>query len=360
MPINTTSRLKRLRQSLDTAGAGALLETHLPNIYYLCGFSGDSGALLIDPTSATLFTDGRFTIQAKEETRGVRVHIHKGTLLEAVGDHLRARKRQRVAIPPSRLTLAGWKALRKAAGGNLKWVAVDGLVENLRAVKDADEIERVRDAARLGSQVMEEAIRLIRPGVTELDIAAEIGYRMRRKGASGESFEAIVAAGPRSALPHARPSARRIGKNELVVLDLGAILRRYCSDLTRTVHVGKASARVRQWYHAVLDAQTAARDALKSGVTCGAIDAAARNVLQRKGLGRYFVHSTGHGIGLEIHEDPRIARDQKKRLETGNVVTLEPGVYVEGVGGIRIEDDALVTLHGAEILTTTPREFLEL
>jgi Xaa-Pro aminopeptidase len=360
MPTNKTNRLKRLRHTLDSAGAGALLETHLPNIYYLCGFSGDSGALLVDPTSATLFTDGRFTIQAKEETHGIRVHIHKGPLLEAVGEHLRARKRQRVAVSPSRLTLGGWKALRKAAGGNLKWVAIDGLVESLRSVKDATEIDRIRDAARLGSQVMEEAIRLIRPGVTELDIAAEIGYRMRRKGASGESFEAIVAAGPRSALPHARPTARQIGKNELVVLDLGAILRRYCSDLTRTVHVGKAPARVRQWYHAVLDAQTAARDALKSGVTCGAIDAAARNVLQHKGLGRYFVHSTGHGIGLEIHEDPRIARDQKTLLETGNVVTLEPGVYVEGVGGIRIEDDALVTALGAEILTTTPREFLEL
>ena len=360
MPTNTTSRLKRLRQALETAGASTLLETHLPNIYYLSGFSGDSGALLVDSTSATLFTDGRFTIQAKEETRGIRVHIHKGPLLEAVGNHLRARKRQRIAVPPSRLTLAGWKALRKAAGGNLKWVAIDGLVESLRAVKDSAEIERIRDAARLGSQVMEEAIGLIRPGVTELDIAAEIGYRMRRKGASGESFEAIVAAGPRSALPHARPTARRIGKNELVVLDLGAILRRYCSDLTRTVHVGKATARVRQWYHAVLDAQAAARDAMKSGVTCGAIDAAARNVLQRKGLGRYFVHSTGHGIGLEIHEDPRIARDQKKLLETGNVVTLEPGVYVEGVGGIRIEDDALVTPRGAEILTTASREFLEL
>ena len=359
MPI-ATSRLKHLRNSLETARAGALLETHLPNIYYLCGFSGDSGALLVDATSATLFTDGRFTIQAKEETRGIRVHIHKGPLLEAVGECLRGRKRQRVAVSPSRLTLGGWKALRKAAGGNLKWVAIDGLVENLRAVKDATEIERIRDAARLGSQVMEEAIRLIRPGVTELDIAAEIGYRMRRKGASGESFEAIVAAGPRSALPHARPTARQIGKNELVVLDLGAILRRYCSDLTRTVHVGKASSRVRGWYHAVLDAQTAARDALKSGVTCGAIDAAARNVLHRKGLGRYFVHSTGHGIGLEIHEDPRIARDQKTLLETGNVVTLEPGVYVEGVGGIRIEDDAVVTPRGAEILTTTSREFLEL
>ncbi len=222
------------------------------------------------------------------------------------------------------------------------------------------EIERIRDAARLGSEVMEEAISLIRPGVSELDIAAEIGYRMRRKGASGESFEAIVAGGARSALPHAQPTARRIGKNELVVLDLGAILRRYCSDLTRTVHVGKAPARVRQWYQAVLEAQTAARDAVKSGVTCGAVDAAARDVLQRKGLGRYFVHSTGHGIGLEIHEDPRIARDQKTILETGNIVTLEPGVYVEGVGGIRIEDDALVTPRGAEILTTAPREFLEI
>jgi Xaa-Pro aminopeptidase len=345
---------------MAVSGAGASLETHLPNIYYLCGFSGDSGALVIEPDSAALFTDGRFTIQAREETRGIRVRIHKGSLLEAVGKYLKGKGRQRVAIAPSRLSLADWKVLRKAADGRVKWLAVDALVEGLRAVKDASEVDRIRDAARVGSEVMEEAIRLIQPGVTELDIAAEIGYRMRRKGASGESFDAIVAAGPRSALPHARPTARRIGKNELVVLDLGAILRRYCSDLTRTVHVGKASASVRQWYRAVLDAQAAAIDAVKSGVTCGAVDAAARDVLQRQGLGRYFVHSTGHGIGLEIHEGPRIARGQKTRLEAGNVVTVEPGLYVEGVGGIRIEDDALVTPRGAEILTTTPREFLEL
>ena len=355
----TSSRLKRLRQELDQAGAGAYLETHLPNIYYLCGFSGDSGALLLDSSSATLFTDGRFTIQSKQETRGIRVHIDKGPLLEAVGTYLKAKKRLKIAVAPAHLSLSGWKTLRKAGGSSLKWAAVDGLVETLRAVKDADEVEKIRAAARLGSEVMEEAIGLVRPGVTELEIAAEIGYRMRRKGASGESFEAIVAAGPRSALPHARPTERRIGKNELVVLDLGAILRRYCSDLTRTVFVGKAPARIRGWYQAVLEAQAAARDAVKSGVACGAVDAAARNVLQRKGLGRYFVHSTGHGIGLEIHEDPRIARDQKVRLAAGNVVTLEPGVYVEGVGGIRIEDDVLVTPRGFEILTTAPREFLE-
>ncbi len=311
MQTTTSARLKRLRHSLEAHGVSALLETHLPNVYYLSGFSGDSGALLVDSTSATLFTDGRFTIQAKEESPGIRTRIHRGPILEAVGDHLRKKGRSRVAVSPSRVTLAGWKALKKAAGSSVKWTGVDGLVDQLRAVKDPFEIDCLRDSARLGSEVMEETIRQIRPGVTELEIAAEIGYRMRRKGASGESFEAIVAAGPRSALPHARPTSRRIGKNELVVLDLGAILRHYCSDLTRTVYVGKAPARVRQWYQAVLEAQVAARNVLKAGVGAGAVDAAARNVLQHKGLGRYFVHSTGHGLGLEIHEDPRIARGQK-------------------------------------------------
>jgi Xaa-Pro aminopeptidase len=360
METPTTARVKRVRDALEASGATALLETHPPNVYYLTGFTGDSGALLVEPMSITLFTDGRFTIQAKEETSGVRVHIQRGSLLAAIGEHLRRKRRIRVAMAPSRLTLAGWDQLKKASGKSVHWVPVDALVDQLRAIKDPSEIDRIRAAARLGSEVMDEAIRLIRPGVTELEIAAEINFRMRRKGASGESFEAIVAAGTRSALPHARPTARRIGKNELVVIDMGAILRHYCSDLTRTVHVGRASAKIRRWYHAVLDAQTAARDILKAGVTSGAVDGAARGVLQRKGLGRYFVHSTGHGIGLEIHEEPRLARAQKKVLEAGNVVTLEPGVYVEGVGGIRIEDDALVTSRGSEILTTASREFLEL
>jgi Xaa-Pro aminopeptidase len=360
MQTTIASRLKRVRQVLDDSGASALLETHLPNIYYLSGFTGDSGALLIESATVTLFTDGRFTTQAKQEAPGIRVHIHSSSLLEAVGDHLRRNRRVRVAVAPSRLSLAGWNTLKKAAGKGVRWAPREGLVEGLRAVKETSEIAVIRQAARVGSEVMEEAIQLIRPGVTELEVAAEIGFRMRRKGASGESFDAIVAAGSRSALPHARPTTRRIGKNELVVLDLGAILRHYCSDLTRTVYVGRAPSRIRRWYQAVLEAQEAARDALRNGVTAGAVDAAARSVLQRKGLGRYFVHSTGHGIGLEIHEDPRIARGQKRLLVTGNVVTLEPGVYIEGAGGIRIEDDAVVTPSGNEILTTAPRELLEL
>ncbi|MGH9681000.1 MAG: M24 family metallopeptidase [Candidatus Acidiferrales bacterium] len=360
MQTTTTARRKRLRESLAAHRIGALVETHLPNIYYLTGFTGDAGVLLVESSSATLFTDGRFAIQSREEAPGIRIRIHRGSLLEAVGEHLRKRGRGHVAVSPARLTLAGWKALKKAAGKHIRWTGVDGLVDALRSVKDSMEIDRLRDSARLGSEVMNEIIRMIRPGVTELEIAAEVGYRMRRKGASGESFEAIVAAGPRSALPHARPTARQIGKNELVVLDLGAILRHYCSDLTRTVYVGRAPLRVRQWYQAVLEAQAAARDAVKPGATAGAVDTAARNLLQGKGLARFFVHSTGHGLGLEIHEDPRIARGQKTVLQAGSVITLEPGVYMEGVGGIRIEDEALVTARGAEILTSAPREFLEI
>jgi Xaa-Pro aminopeptidase len=355
------NRLKRVRDALEAAGANTLLEGHPANVYYLSGFTGDSGMLLVEPSSVTLFTDGRFTIQAKGEAPGVRTHIHRGgPIVASVGTYLHRKSRIRAVISPSRFTLADWTGLKKAGGKGIRWLALDGLVDKLRAVKDASEIDKIRDAARVGSEVMEETIRMVQPGVRELDLAAEIGYRMRRKGASGESFEAIVAAGPRSALPHARPTKRQIGRNELVVLDLGAILRGYCSDLTRTVYVGRAPTRVRRWYQAVLEAQSAAREAVKAGVTTGAVDAAARGVLQRKGLGRYFVHSTGHGIGLEIHEDPRLARGQKGLLENGNVITLEPGVYIEGVGGIRIEDDAVVTPRGAEILTTAPRELLEI
>jgi Xaa-Pro aminopeptidase len=361
MEKSIASRLKRVRNALEMAGADILLETHPPNIYYLSGFTGDAGILLVQPASSTLFTDGRFTIQAKQEAPGVRTQIHRGgPLVGTVGGYLRRKNRMRVSISPARLSLANWTILKKTAGKGVRWVATDGLVDRLRAVKDAAEIDRIREAAQLGSEVMDETIGLVRPGVTELELAAEIAYRMRRKGASGESFEAIVAAGPRSALPHARPTPRQIGRNELVVLDLGAILRRYCSDLTRTVYVGRAPARVRGWYQAVLEAQSAARAAVRAGVTAGVVDAAARSLLQRKGLGRYFVHSTGHGIGLEIHEDPRLARGQKALLEPGNVITLEPGVYVEGVGGIRIEDDVVVTPRGAEVLTTAPREFLEI
>ena len=194
----------------------------------------------------------------------------------------------------------------------------------------------------------------------ETEVAAEIEYRMRRAGASGPAFETIVASGARAALPHARATVKRLAKNELVVLDLGAILRHYSSDLTRTVYLGRAPSRIRSWYAAVLEAQQAAREAIRPGVTAGEVDAAARGVLRRAGLARYFVHSTGHGLGLEVHEEPRLAHGRSEVLEAGMVVTVEPGIYVQGTGGIRIEDDVLVTGRSSETLTTAPRELLEI
>src|SRR6266404_5725157 len=197
-------------------------------------------------------------------------------------------------------------------------------------------------------------------GIREFEVAAEIEYQMRKRGASGAAFESIVAFGSRGALPHARPTAKRLRKNELVVLDLGAILGKYCSDITRTVYVGKAPARIRLWYQAVLEAQAAAIDAVGPGKSGGEVDAAARGVLAAYRLDQYFVHSTGHGLGLEVHEDPRLAKGQKTQLASGNVITIEPGVYIAGLGGIRIEDDVVVHQGRSEVLTRASRDFIEL
>ncbi|HLV94557.1 MAG TPA: M24 family metallopeptidase [Candidatus Acidoferrales bacterium] len=218
----------------------------------------------------------------------------------------------------------------------------------------------MRDAARLISTVFEQALRFIRPGVREAEVAAELEYRMRKAGAAGPSFETIVAAGARSAWAHARPSSKLLMKNELVVLDQGAILRAYCSDMTRTVFLGHCPKKIRRMYAAVLEAQEAAKSVIRPGVKAGAVDAAARSVLRKCGLATYFTHSTGHGLGLEVHEMPRLGRGEPARLEAGMVVTVEPGVYVEGLGGIRIEDDVVITPRGGQDLTTASRELFEL
>lgn len=354
-------RIRAIRHSLEGKRLDALLVTHRPNIFYLCGFTGDSGALLVEKHGSTLFTDGRFRVQAADEAGKVsRVKITAGPLPVRVGRFLKESQVRRVGFDPARLTLAQMTALRAAAGHRVRWAPLAGPVETLRAVKSPDEIARMRRAAMIGSEVVQEVFPLLKPGIREFEVASEIEYRMRRKGAQGPAFETIVAFGDRAALPHARPTARKLRKNELVVLDLGAILAHYCCDLTRTVFVGRAPRRVRKWYQAVLAAQDAARAALQLGVEAGMVDAAARKVLAAAGLGRYFVHSTGHGLGLEVHEEPRLARGQRQKILAGMVVTIEPGVYVEGVGGIRVEDDVAIHSRGTEVLTRAPREFMEL
>lgn len=365
MPNEHRERLARLRLRLDQSRADALVVTHAPNIFYLCGFQGSAGVLVMEQGHATLLTDGRYAVQAREQTRSaaVNVHIPQGPILAAVGSHLATlgRKRpRRVAYAPGHITVREKEVLGRAAGRRVKWIAGSEWVEELRAIKSPSELTRIRAAAQLISTVFEEIVRAIRPGITELDVAAEIDYRMRKLGAEGPSFETIVASGPRAALPHARPTTKRLRRNELVVLDAGAILTGYCSDMTRTVYLGSAPERTKRWYRAVLEAQKAACDAVSAGVESGVPDAAARRVLESYKVGKYFVHSTGHGLGLEVHEAPRLAKGQKAPLQPGMVVTIEPGVYMPGVGGIRIEDDVAVHKDRTEALTTTSREFLEL
>jgi len=353
--------MDRLRHSFSALQVDAVLVSHLPNIQYLCGFTGSAGLLLVESSRSILFTDSRYTFQAAEEVFGARVHIAKRGLIRALGELLRSRSgRQRIGLAFGNVTVAQKQALDGAAGKRVRWAGDGNAVEKLRAVKDADEIDRMRAAAKLISEVFEDVVPEIRPGVTELDLAAKIEYGIKHRGGSGPSFETIVASGPRSAWAHARPTSKALGKRELVVFDQGAILRGYCSDMTRTVYVGRAPRKVCYLYEAVLQAQQAAKRAIRPGVKAGDVDKAARQSLERLGLAKYFTHSTGHGVGIEIHEAPRIGKGEETVLQENMVVTVEPGVYLEGLGGIRIEDDVVVTPQGAVDLTTAPRDFLEL
>ena len=353
-------RRQSLQKLLAESRLDALLITQPANWYYLTGFTGESGTLIVSGTGTSLITDGRFTVQARLEAPGVKIVQQKGSLFGFTAEFVREKGGNRIGFDPGQITVEQQAVLRKASKGRGEWKSASALVEALRLRKDPSELSQMRRAANLASDVVRDAANLLRPGVREFEVAAEIEFQMRKRGASGAAFETIVAFGERGAFPHARPTSKRLRKNELVVLDLGAILGHYCSDITRTYFVGRAPARIRRWYRAVQEAQAAAIDAVKSGVTCGEVDAAARKVLAGYRLDKYFVHSTGHGLGLVVHEDPRLARGQEKRLEPGNVVTIEPGVYLQGVGGIRIEDDVAVHADRTEVLTRASRDLIEL
>jgi Xaa-Pro aminopeptidase len=256
------------------------------------------------------------------------------------------------------LTVAERSRLVKAMPSSLRLREAPVLVEQARMIKDAEEIERLRTAVLLGSRLFDVVLKAIRPGVKETEVAAELEYAARQAGADAMSFDTIIASGTRSALPHGRASGSVIPANGFVVCDFGVILAGYCSDMTRTVHVGQPNAEMRRIYAAVRDAQQAALEMVSAGVSTGEVDQSARKVLRNKGLAKHFTHSTGHGVGLEIHEAPRLAAGQKDALQAGMVITIEPGAYIPGVGGVRIEDMVLVTDNGCQILTPTGKELI--
>jgi Xaa-Pro aminopeptidase len=288
------------------------------------------------------------------------VKVCRGALLKEVVAQAKRKRIRRLGFEKSRLGYEAYDFLRANLPARASLEAVAGMVERRRMIKSPEEVALIRESVGINSRAFDQAMRHIRTGMRETELAAEIDYRMRRLGAERTAFDTIVAFGRHSALPHAQPGAQTLGRNHWVLIDMGAQYQGYASDMTRVLFHGRVSRRARQIFQAVLRAQLAAAAAVRPGIRAERVDKQAREVLKAAGLDRFFIHSTGHGLGLEIHEAPRLGRKEKIRLEAGMTLTVEPGVYLEDLGGIRIEDTVLVTSDGCEVLTPTPKEILEI
>jgi Xaa-Pro aminopeptidase len=353
-------RRNKLRRQLKSEGLDALLVTNFKNVTYLTGFTGDDSYLVVSRSGDTLISDQRYTTQLEEECPGLDLAIRgPGTkMLDFTASTVQKAKLGKLGVEADSMTLALRDGLAKAMP-KVELTPASGWVERLRMTKDRDEIERTRRACELARRTFDVVRAKLTPSMTELEVANELEYQARRFGAKGMSFESIVAAGPRAALPHARPTGRKIGESDFTLIDWGVNEGLYMSDLTRMVPTAKISPKLRKLYGVVLKAQLAGIEAIRPGVTCEQVDRAARSVIEKAGHGKAFGHGLGHGVGLEIHEAPRLAQNQPTVLEPGMIVTVEPGVYYPGWGGIRIEDDVLVTRSGHEVLTSVPKELEE-
>lgn len=359
--VNSSSefatRRDRVASALASRKLDAVIISSEPNIRYVSGFTGSNGLVLLWPGEAVLFTDPRYGIQATEET-DCRVTVARGMLHPALMK-LAARKRlRRIGFEDQRLPFSTYEQVREQLPLGASLEPAGGLIDALRMVKTEHEIQLIRRSVALNSDAFERTMKKLRPGATESALAAEIEYQMRLLGAEKPAFDTIVASGARSALPHAQPTGNAIRNNQLLLVDMGASREGYASDMTRMAFLGRPGRKVRELYCAVLEAQLAAIDAVRPGVPAGDVDRAARRVLRRAGMDKAFIHSTGHGLGLEIHESPRIGRGEATPLAAGMVVTIEPGAYLGGFGGVRIEDTVVVTSSGCEVLTPTDKELL--
>jgi Xaa-Pro aminopeptidase len=345
-----------LRERVEAAGLDALIVLDLPDVRYLTGFTGSAGLLVVPAGGGDAFlTDFRYRTQvAQELDPAIDVRIENEALLGVCRALLVERGASRVGFEREQLSFRAWSEWTEKGPPDL--VPVEEWVEELRTVKSAPEIAAIRKACGIADRVFEALLEQVRPGITERALAARLDMELASRGAEGPSFETIVAFGERAALPHARPGPRELRRGDVVLLDFGAVADGYVSDMTRTVACGEPPGAMREIYALVLEAQAAAIGGIRAGMGGPEADALARDVIDAGGHGPAFGHSLGHGIGIEVHERPRLGRSSKDRLATGNTVTIEPGIYLEGVGGVRIEDDALVGEDGVEVLTAAPKE----
>lgn len=355
--MNFSQRIELLRAQFEKKKIDGFLTSYLPHLRYLSGFSGSNGLLFVTRKKILFFSDFRYKEQSVYEVTADEKIITQGSLFSEAAKKNARLKISRIGFEEEYLSYATAKIVKEKFHFSTL-VAVRGLVEEQRAVKSEDEIENITRAIAISDRVFTKILGKIKPGISENDISAEISYWHRKYGASGEAFDTIAASGIRGALPHGNASAKKISLGEFVTIDFGCVYNGYHSDMTRTIAVGNPNSEMKKVYAIVLEAQQRACEYVKAGLAAKSLDAIARNVITKRGYGKYFGHSLGHGIGLEIHELPRLSAKSNEILRTGNVITIEPGIYLPQKFGVRIEDSCVVRDHGIEILTTSPKELI--
>ncbi|MCF6137864.1 M24 family metallopeptidase [Pseudalkalibacillus berkeleyi] len=348
------NRIERLRSLFSENGIDGMLITSASNRRYMSTFTGSSGVVLISSKEAKLITDFRYIDQANEQATGYEIVKHTGLISEEVAKQTKEMGIQKLGFEQDYMTYAGHQSYQNKV--DVELVPISGVIEKLRLVKDKDELKVLKEAAELADKTFEHILTFIQPGMREIDVSNELEFFMRKNGATSSSFDIIVASGIRSSLPHGVASEKVIEKGDMITLDFGALYKGYCSDITRTIAVGEPSDKMKEIHQIVLDAQLKGLEGLKPGLTGKEADALTRDYIKEHGYGENFGHSTGHGIGLDVHEGPGLSFKVDTVLEPGMVVTVEPGIYVSGLGGVRIEDDVVITETGCEKLSTSSKE----
>ncbi|MCK4353300.1 aminopeptidase P family protein [candidate division WOR-3 bacterium] len=343
-------RLSKLRKEIQEVDG--FLVSNLPNIRYLIGFTGSSGALLVTQNEAIFFTDFRYKEQSQKEVKGAEIFIIKKSLFPDLVEHPVFSSLKKVGFE-RQISYLNYETLKNNLKGK-KLLPLNDKIENLRKIKDADEIKNIKNAARIADSSFKSIKPLIKPYVTESEIALELDYQMRKRGAQGSSFTTIIASGSNAALPHARSSNKKLKQGETLIIDFGAVYNGYCSDMTRTLILGE-NQKADKIYKIVLKAQETALNFLKPGISLKKLDKVARDVITKAGYGEYFGHSLGHGVGLEVHESPRVSQQSEDYAKPGMVFTIEPGIYIPDFGGVRIEDMVVMSPEGYEIVTHSPK-----
>ena len=353
-----TQRQDNLKNKLAEMGVDGILLTNLTSIRYLCGFSGSAASCLITTDGSYFISDGRYDVQSKNQVKGLERFIDFGTHLSIIEKNNLIQNGLKLGFEGDHTSVSQFKAMQDVFS-NVNWESTSMLMENLQAIKDQSELAAIRTAVEITDAIYEEIIPMLKVGTTEKNVAIQLVTRYRQES-DGEAYPPIVAGGPNSALPHAVPGDRPFEKGDFIVIDAAAKFSGYHADMTRTPVVGEATDKHREIYNTVKDAQQAGCDTAKAGMTCKEVDNVTRDYITEKGYGEYFNHGTGHGLGLEIHTEPRMSQLSTQTLETNNVVTIEPGIYLEGWGGVRIEDDIIIHEEGCEVLNKTTKELVVL